>query len=77
VSRQKAGIVYNHVNKQGLYIQRCAISTKQLYALYFSPNIFRVTKLRRMAWAGHVACIGERRGAYKVLVGETERRRPL
>jgi len=26
---------------------------------------------------GHVACIGERRGAYSVLVGKPEGKRPL
>jgi hypothetical protein len=30
-----------------------------------------------MRWAGHVACIGEGRGAYRILVGRTEGRRPL
>ena len=39
--------------------------------LYSSPNIVRVIKLRRMRWAGHVACMGEERGVYRVLVGET------
>jgi len=34
-----------------------------------SPNIFRVIKSRRMRWAGHVARMGERRCAYRVLVG--------
>jgi hypothetical protein len=29
--------------------------------LYYSPNIIRVIKLRRMKWAGHVARMGERR----------------
>jgi hypothetical protein len=28
----------------------------ELYSLYFSPNIVRVIKSRRMRWAGHVAC---------------------
>jgi len=28
--------------------------------LYSSPHIVRVINLRRMTWAGHVACIGER-----------------
>jgi len=37
--------------------------------LYFSPNIVRVIKSRRMKWAGHVARIGEGRGVYRVLVG--------
>jgi len=26
-------------------------------------------KLRRMRWAGHAACMGKRRDAYRVLVG--------
>jgi hypothetical protein len=31
-------------------------------------------KSRRMGWARHVARIGERRGAYRVLVGKPEGR---
>jgi hypothetical protein len=30
----------------------------ELHSLYSSPNIVRVTKLRRMRWAGHVARMG-------------------
>jgi hypothetical protein len=36
-----------------------------------------MTKSRRMRWAGHVARLGERRGAYRVLVGKPEGKRPL
>jgi hypothetical protein len=43
----------------------------------FSPNIFWGIKLRRKRWAGHVACMGERRGVYRVWVGKPERKRPL
>jgi hypothetical protein len=50
---------------------------KELYALYSSPNIIRVIKSRRLRWAGHVARMGERRGAYRALVGKPEERRPL
>jgi hypothetical protein len=35
-----------------------------------------VIKARRMRWAGHVACMGEVRGAYNILVGRPDRRRP-
>jgi hypothetical protein len=42
-----------------------------------SPNIIRVIRSRGMRWAGHVARMGEGRGAYRVLVGRPERRRPL
>ena len=45
--------------------------------LYSSPNIVRVTKSRKMRCAGHVARMGERRGAYRILVGKPEGKRPL
>jgi hypothetical protein len=45
--------------------------------LYSSRNIIRVIKSRRMRWAGHVAHMGEGRGAYRILVGRLEGRRPL
>jgi hypothetical protein len=49
---------------------------KELYDLY-SPNIIWVIKSRRMRWAGHVARMGEKRGAYRILVERPEGRRPL
>ena len=45
--------------------------------LYSSPNIVRLIKSRRMRWAGHVAFMRERKGAYGVLVGKPEGRNPL
>jgi hypothetical protein len=52
------------------------IMTK-LNDLYASPNITRVIKSRRMKRTGHVADMGERRGAYRVLVGKPVPKRPL
>jgi hypothetical protein len=49
---------------------------EELYDLYCSPNIIRVIKSRRMGWAGHVARMVERRGAYWVLVGRPEGKGP-
>ena len=49
----------------------------ELSDLYSSLNIVRVIKSRRMRWAGHVARMGEDRGAYRVLVGKPEGKRPL
>jgi hypothetical protein len=49
----------------------------KLYALYSSANIIRMIKSRRLRWAGHVARMGKRRGAYRALVGKPKRRRPL
>jgi hypothetical protein len=50
---------------------------KELYALYFSPNIIRVIKSRRLRWAGYIARTRERRAAYKTLVEKPEGRKPL
>jgi len=36
-----------------------------------------VIKSRKMRWAEHVACIGEKRGIYRILVGKPEGQRPL
>jgi hypothetical protein len=49
----------------------------ELLDLYSSPNTVRLIKSRRMKWAGHVARMGEGRGAYRVLVGRPEGKRPL
>jgi hypothetical protein len=32
---------------------------------------------RRMRWAGHVACMGIKRNAYKILVAKLEGKRPV
>jgi hypothetical protein len=53
------------------------LHNKELYTLYFSRNIIRVIKSRRLRWAGHVARMGEGSGAYRALVGKPEGRRPL
>jgi hypothetical protein len=34
-------------------------------------------KSRRMRWAGHVARMGEKRNAYRILVGKPKGKRPL
>jgi hypothetical protein len=45
--------------------------------LYSSPNIIRMMKWKRMRWAGHVARMGEKRNAHRLLVGTPEGKRPL
>jgi hypothetical protein len=49
----------------------------ELHNLYLSPDIIRQIKSRRMRWAGHVACMGEGRNVYRVLMGKPEGKRPL
>jgi hypothetical protein len=38
---------------------------------------FWVIKSRRVSWAGHVACTGEMKNAYNILIGKSEGKRPL
>ena len=53
------------------------LHNEELNDLYCSPNIVRVITSRRMRWAGHVACMGEERRVYGVLLGKPEGRRTL
>ena len=45
------------------------LNNEEVNDLYTSPNIIRMIKSRRMRWAGLVACMGEKRGAYSVWLG--------
>jgi hypothetical protein len=53
------------------------LHNKELHDLYTSPIIIRIIKSRRMRWAGHVARMGEKRNAYRLLVGKPEGKRLL
>ena len=53
------------------------LNNEELNYLYPSPYIIRVIKSRRMRWEGRVAYIGKKRGAYRILVGKPEGKRPL
>jgi hypothetical protein len=53
------------------------LHSEELRDLYSSPSIVRIMKARRMRWAGYVARRGEKRNAYRLLVGKPEGRRPL
>jgi hypothetical protein len=53
------------------------LHNEELRDLYSSPSIIRIIKSRRMRWAGHVACMGEKRNAYSLLVGKPEGKRPV
>ena len=47
---------------------------EELNDLYSSPNIIWVIKSRRMRWVGHVARMGERICAERILVGKVRER---
>ena len=53
------------------------LHNEELNDLYCSPNILRVIKSRGMKLVGHVARMGERRGAYKGLMWRLEGKRTL
>jgi hypothetical protein len=52
------------------------LHNEELHDLNSSPSIIRIKSLR-MRWAGHVARMGEKRNAYKLLVGKPEGKRAL
>jgi hypothetical protein len=53
------------------------LHNEELHNLYSSPSIMRLIKSRRMRWEGHVARIGGKRNAYRILVGKPDGKRPL
>jgi hypothetical protein len=53
------------------------LHNEELHNLYSSPSIIRMTKSRRMRWAGHVARIEAKMNACRILVGNPEGKRPL
>jgi hypothetical protein len=46
---------------------RRKLHSKELHNLYFFPRIIRMSKSRGMRWAGHVARLGVRINAYRIL----------
>jgi hypothetical protein len=53
------------------------LHNEELHGFYSSPSIIRVIKARRMCWAVYVARMAVVMGAYTILVGRPEWRRPL
>jgi hypothetical protein len=53
------------------------LHTEELHNLYSSSTIIRRIMSRRMRWAGHGPRMGEKRNAYRILVGKPEGKRPL
>jgi hypothetical protein len=48
------------------------LRNKELHDLYSTSSIIRIIKSQRMRWAGHVARMGEKKNAYRLLVGKPE-----
>jgi hypothetical protein len=52
---------------------------EEIHNLYSSPRTIRTNnnKPSRMKWAGHIVCMGEKRNAYIILMGNLEGNRPV
>jgi hypothetical protein len=53
------------------------LHNEELHNLYSSPSIIRMIKSSRTKWAGHMACMGQKRNAYRILAGKPEGKRAL
>jgi hypothetical protein len=53
------------------------LHNEDVHNLYSSPNIIRMIKSRMMEWVEHVARMEANENAYRILVGEAERKRPV
>jgi hypothetical protein len=63
--------------RDGVIGDQRKLHNEELHNLYCSPSIIRIIKSRRMRWAGHVARMGEKRNAYRILVVKPGGKRPL
>jgi hypothetical protein len=56
---------------------RRKLHIEEFHNPYSSPNIIREIKSRRMRLVGHIACTTETKYTYTILVGKSDRKRPL
>ena len=50
---------------------------EEIHDLYYLPNIIRLMTSRIMRWTRHVACMENKRVAYRIFVGRLEGKRQL
>jgi hypothetical protein len=50
------------------------LHNEELRDVYSSPSIIRIIKSRRMRLAGHIARMGKKKNAYRLLVGSQRER---
>jgi hypothetical protein len=43
--------------------------------VYSSPNVIKIIKSKKVKRDGHVACMGDNRKAYRILMGNPEEKR--
>jgi hypothetical protein len=67
----------NKVLRKIFGLKRVEVTGEWRRRLYSSPFIIRMIESREMRWTRLVALMGDRRGAYKGLVGRPEGKSPL
>jgi hypothetical protein len=72
--RRKSGTKRDEVTGGWRKLHNEELHTRNLYSY---PSITRMIKSWRLRWAGHVAGIGEKGSAYRMLVGKLEGKRLL
>ena len=68
--------IYGPPSRDEVTGERRKLHNEEMNDLYSPSNIIWVIKSRRMRWVEHGACMGEKRGVYRVLVGKPEGKRP-
>jgi hypothetical protein len=53
------------------------LQNEELQNLYSSPSVITMIKSRRIRWAEHIACMGEKRNTHRILVEKLEGETPL
>jgi hypothetical protein len=53
------------------------LHNEEFHDFYSLPSIIRIIKSRTMRWVGHVARMGEKRNAYRLVVRKQEGKRLL
>jgi hypothetical protein len=53
------------------------LHNEELHNLNSWPRIIRMTKSRKLRWGGNVARMGEKRKAYRILMGKPKEKGPL
>jgi hypothetical protein len=53
------------------------LHNEEFHNWYALPNVIMIVKSRSKRWAEHVACVGEKKNSYRVMVGKSERKIPL
>jgi hypothetical protein len=72
-----SGFIFNTPKRNEVTGEWRKLYNEELRDLYSSPSIIKIINLRRTRWAGHGARMGEKRNAYRLLVGKPEGKRPL